>query len=298
VKTHRPLFALALSLLVCGCSIRQLAVDQLANAIAAGGTTYSSDEDPELVGAAIPFSLKLMESLLAESPHNRALLTAASSGFTQYSYGWVDNDDANRERAKKLYIRARDYGVRALAESLGSDLRARLTADPQAAVKSAKKSDVPALYWTASAWGLAISKGKDDLDLLADLPVVEALITRAAELDPDYESGAIDAFLMTFEASRGGVSKESAQRAMEHYKLAVERSKGLSASPYVGAAEAFSIPAQNRKEFEEYLAKALAVDPNAKPEWRLQNILARRRAEWLLEHADDLFIEESAPEGH
>jgi predicted anti-sigma-YlaC factor YlaD len=233
-----------------------------------------------------------MESLLAETPHNHALLTAAARGFTQYSYGWIDSD-ADPERAKHLYLRARDYGMRALAESI-DNFAVRMASDPKAAMRLAKKRDVEALYWTASAWGLAIARSKDDLDLLGDLPAVEALITRAAELDPTFGDGAIDTFLMTYEASRSGVSKESEARAREHFRLATERSKGLSASPYVAAAEAFAIPAQDRGEFEKLLARAANVDPNARPEWRLENILAQRRAQWLLAHADDFFIDAAA----
>lgn len=272
-------------------------MNKLGDALASGGSTFSSDDDPELVGDALPFSLKLMESLLAESPEHTALLVAAARGFTQYAYGWIEpsGDDpymvARRERSKRLYLRARDYGLRALATSI-DNFPARLAADPTAAAALARKRDVAALYWTAAAWGLAISGSKDDPELLADLPFVDALIARAAELDPGFDNGAIDTFLVTYEASRSGVSKESAAWAAEHFELAVERSDGLLASPFVAAAEALAAPAQDRARFIELLGKALAIDPGARPEWRLQNILARRRAEWLLAHADDYFFGE------
>jgi len=57
-----------------GCSIKRLAVNKVGNALAGGGTTFASDDDPELVKAAVPFSLKLMESLLAENPRHEKLL--------------------------------------------------------------------------------------------------------------------------------------------------------------------------------------------------------------------------------
>lgn len=286
-----------------GCSLRTLAVNQIGDALARGGTTFSADDDPELVGAALPFSLKLMESLLAESPHHKALLTAAARGFTQYSYGWVAPEDMSApdaaeraERAKRLYLRARDYGMRALAESV-DNFHVRMSSNPSLAVRHARKRDVEALYWTATAWGLAISSAKDDLKLLGDLHAVEALIIRAAELDPDFGDGAIDTFLLTYEGSRSGISKEAEAHARKHFQRATERTHGQSAAPYVAAAETFAIPAQDRAEFELLLAAALSVDPNTRPEWRLQNILARRRAEWLLAHADDFFIDGAAKEG-
>jgi predicted anti-sigma-YlaC factor YlaD len=164
-------------------------------------------------------------------------------------------------------------------------------------MRLARKRDVEALYWTATAWGLAIGGSKDDLQLLGDLPTVEALIARAAELDPDYDDGALHTFLMTYEASRSGISKDSENRARAHFQDAVRVSGGTSASVFVAAAEALSIPEQNRAEFDALIARALAVDVSAKPASRLQNILAQRRARFLLAHAGDYFIEEPATKG-
>src|SRR6266568_7442140 len=122
--SHRGVVALLLCFLAAGCSIRKMAVNKLGDALAAGGTTFASDDDPELVRAAVPFSLKLMESLLAESPKHKGLLFATASGFTQYAFAFVQQDademeendlaaaTAIRVRARKLYLRARSYGLR------------------------------------------------------------------------------------------------------------------------------------------------------------------------------------------
>lgn len=279
-----------------GCSLRTLAVNQVGNAIAAGGSTFASDDDPQLVGDALPFSLKFMEALLAESPEHQALLVATARGFTQYAYGWVapaadeTNDTGGRARSARLYLRARDYGLRALSASIPG-IRSRFGSDPKAAVAVARRRDVPALYWTACAWGLAISANREDPEMLADLPAVDALISRAAELDPSYDDGAIDAFLVTWEATRSGVSKEAEKRAREHFDRAVRLSAGHSAEPFVAAAEALAVPAQDRREFEALLRRAMDVSLDARPERRLANIISQRRAAWLLVHADDLFVE-------
>ena len=110
-----------------GCSVKKFAINKLGDSLANSGTTYSADDDPELVGQALPFSLKLVESLLAESPAHRGLLFAAASGFTAYAYAYVQEDadeigdrDPNaaaalRARARRLYLRARGYALRGLA---------------------------------------------------------------------------------------------------------------------------------------------------------------------------------------
>src|SRR6478672_11947187 len=66
-----------------GCSVKKFAINKLGDSLAGSGTTYAADDDPELIGQALPFSLKLVEGLLAESPQHRGLLLAAASGFTQ-----------------------------------------------------------------------------------------------------------------------------------------------------------------------------------------------------------------------
>ena len=297
-------------LLLGGCSVQQLAVNKLGDALAAGGTTYSADNDPQLIGDALPFSLKLMESLLAESPKHRGLLVASARGFTTYAYGWVSQPadeleatdieaaTAQRLRARSLYLRARDYGLRALAvrePQFEQQLRGGQTS--VSVLQKLKRDDVPALYWTAASWGLAISLSKTDPEVVADLPLVEALIMRASELDPTYDSGAIESFLIAFEAARPTGGANAATRAREHFKRAVELSRGQLASPYLALAESVSVQEQKRAEFEELLNRALAIDVNAVPEWRLQNILAQHRATWLLTRTSDLFLEETPPEG-
>ncbi|MGH9675873.1 MAG: TRAP transporter TatT component family protein, partial [Candidatus Acidiferrum sp.] len=66
--------------------------------------------------------------------------------------------------------------------------------------------------------------------------------------------------------------------------------------PYVSFAESVSIQKQNRAEFESMLQQALAVDPDARPEWRLNNLIMQRRARWLLSRGDELFLDQANKE--
>src|SRR5439155_26202730 len=120
-------FVLAAALgLNSACVVKRIAVNKLGASLAGSGSTSSSDDDPEFLGNSVPLSLKLIESLLAESPNHRGMLIAASSGFTQYAYAFIqqqadeaeDKDLARatalRGRARRMYLRARGYGLRAL----------------------------------------------------------------------------------------------------------------------------------------------------------------------------------------
>ena len=298
------LFAIPLILASSGCSIKKIAIKKLGDALADSGTTYASDNDPQLIKDALPFSLKLIESLLAESPRHRGLLFAASSGFTQYAYAFIKEEAdeiepenfalaaEKRARARSLFLRARDYGVRGL-ETKHPDFGALLNKDPQLAVKAAKAEDVALLYWTAASWGMAITLSKNEPALIVDLPVVEALVDRALELNEAFDNGAIHSFLITYEPVRQGAAGDPLERARKHFDRAMILSNGHQAGPLVSLAETVSIAKQDRKEFQSLLDRALAVDVNAKPEYRLANLVMQRRARWLLSRIDELFL---APE--
>ncbi len=283
-----------------GCSIRRMAVNKIGDALASGGATYDSDEDIELVGQALPFGLKLIESLLEESPRHRGLLLTACRGFTTYSYAYVEHDiDAVAERdlaaaarirarARKLYLRARRYGLRGL-EAAYPGITERLQRDPAAALVTTKEKHVPLLYWNAAALGLAISVSRDDAEMLARLPEVEALLGRALQLDEDWNEGALHEFEVTLASARPGTPDY--ERIDRHFERALALSGGKRAGLYVAYAEAASYQRQNRAEFKSKIEQALALDPDQHEELRLANLVAQRRARWLLAHVDDLILD-------
>jgi predicted anti-sigma-YlaC factor YlaD len=300
------ILALTGLLLSAGCSVRKFAINKLGDSLANSGTTFASDNDPEFVGQAVPFSLKLIEGLLAESPKHRGLLFAATSGYTQYAYVYIQQpseemeaEDVTKsqvlgERARNLYLRARDYGLRGL-ETKHHGFSLALRENPKATVQAAKSEDVPLLYWTAVAWGAAIALSKDRPELVAEQPQVEALVDRAYQLKPDYDHGVIDQFLISYESARQGAKGDFAERCKMHFDRAVSLSNRQLASPYVAYAETVSVQKQKRAEFDSLLKQALAVDPDSRPEWRLSNVVMQRRARWLLSRESELFLE-SAPE--
>jgi len=296
--------AIAVSMFLAGCSVRQYAVNMVGDALASGGSVYESDPDIVLVGDALPFSVKLLDSLIVESPDNRGLLLAASRGYLLYGYAYVqfdadrlatdDLDQANalRARAHGLYLRALDYALRGL-ELDTPGLRAGLAADPARAVRAIgevdTETDVALLYASAASLGLAISTARQDAVMLARIPEVDALLGRALTLDEAWNAGTLHEFAISWSAARPGIPNRAAVNA--HYARALELSRGRRAGVYVAYAEAMAVPTQNRAAFRSLLDRALAVDLEADPDSRLLNALAQRRARWLLGRIDYLFVE-------
>ncbi|MEM7583834.1 MAG: TRAP transporter TatT component family protein [Acidobacteriota bacterium] len=305
----RPEFQLGVGclmmLLLSGCSIRQLAVNSLANALASGtSSVFTTDDDPELVGEALPFAIKTLEALAGEAPENVGLLIATCQGFLLYSTGYVDYEadrieltsyreaERQRQRALKLYQRARGYCVRALELEYPGAEQA-LIRTPEEALADARVEDIKLFYWTAGAWGSVIASGLDRPELLADLPAVQRLLQRALELDPDFDRGALHEAMMRVEIASVPSGSGSLDRARQHYERALELNGGQRASLFLAWAEAVSVQEQDREQFEQLLQRALAVDVegvNSVPGDRLLNIISQQRAQWLLDQVDELFL--------
>ena len=132
---------------------------------------------------------------------------------------------------------------------------------------------------------------KNDPELMGDLPIVEALVRKALDLQPDFDHGALQEFLIAYEGSRPESMGGSTKRARQRFDEAVRLSGGQRVQPFLALAETVSVRAQDRKEFEALLKKGLAIDPAARPEWRLANLVGQRRARWLLARVDLLFAE-------
>jgi predicted anti-sigma-YlaC factor YlaD len=292
---------LALTAALPACSVKKMAVNSLGKALAEGASAYASDDDPDLVRDASPFALKTIESLLEASPRNEDLLLAAAKGFTQYSYGFLQQEadfieetdlakaTALRDRARKLYRRALGYGLRGLDVDFPG-FHERLRADPSEAVARTRKEHVPLLFWTANAWGAAIALSKSDSELTADQNLAEALMRRALALDEGFQLGSSHDFFITYEGSRASVGG-SVSEARLHLERALALSKGQRAAPIVGFAEAVCVGAQDSTEFTRLLEQALAIEPGQAPDYRLSNLIYQKRARWLLSRREALFIE-------
>jgi len=287
--------------LLAGCSLRQLAVNAVGDALVAGGSVYETDPDVVLVGDALPFSVKLMDSLVAESPRHRGLLLSASRAYLLYGWGYVgfradrltrvDVEQARveRARARSLAMRSFGYAMRAI-ELDYPGMSERLAREPAVAVRSIERADdVDLLYAAMASLGLAIGNAKQDAAMLARLPEVEALLRQGLALDEAWNDGALHEFAVTWNAVRPGVFDRAVLE--RHYARALALSRGTRAGLYVAYAEGVTVRDQDRRRFEKLLDAAAAVDLDARPDERLQNALAQQRAAWLRTQEDLLFIE-------
>ena len=223
-----------------GCNpIKKYMMNQVANELASSTKSFHSDNDPEFIRESLPFALKMIEAILAKTPNHRGLLKQACSGFTEYAYGFlqqdadeIEDDDLERAkvlrvRARNMYLRARDYGLRGLAVK-HKGIGARLGSDAVGAAEELGKHDIELAYWTAASWGMAISLGKDDPHLIADQSIVEALLDRVMQLDDTFDDGAIHEAMISYEMARKGAKGKPEDRARKQFEHALAGSEGDS----------------------------------------------------------------------
>lgn len=273
-----------------------------------GSNVFVQDNDPELIRDALPFALKTYEALLASNPKDRDLYQVTADAFVKYANAFVHAEAERlekldfqrsqylRRRATKLYLRGRNYALAGLTLD-HANFEKRLRKDLQRVLHALLQKDVPLLYCAAAGWAGAISTDVNNMSLVVELPIVEAMMHRALKLDEDFEAGAIHEFFITYEGSRSEAMGGSAKRALEHFDRVVSLTRGEKASPYVSLASSVAVRKQDHKMFKDLLHKALAINPDAVPEWQLANILAQEKAQWLLDHGPELFLdyEETEP---
>ncbi len=293
---------LLLSAFAMSSCVKSIAIGAIGDALAKGGGTYAQDDDPELIRDASAFGLKLVDSLLDAEPEHRGLLLAAARSYTQYGYAflqaeadYIEEDDFRqaqhlRKRAKRFYVRARLYGLRGL-EVEHENFLDRLHDDREDLFDDLDDEDVALLYWTGVAWAAAVGLDKDDTDLAVGLDLVEAMMERGRALDPKHAEGAFHDFFLVWDAGRPQAAGGSTERAAQHLEASLAASSGDRVAPLVSYAELVCVKQGDAKRFDELLNKALAFDVDLAPRHRLANLVAQKRASWLLATKDDLFLE-------
>jgi predicted anti-sigma-YlaC factor YlaD len=303
LKFRHTFTIVCLLALLSSCSINKMATKAVANALTGegGAEVFTGDTDPELVGDALPFAIKLYEALLTMQPDHEGLILTTGSLFVMYANAFLQGPaemlppeeylekEQRMERARKLYLRGADILSSGLEKKYPGWGEAYEKGLQPSYLAKVKKADVPLIYWYSAGLLSAYAINPFDLDLGMRLPEITAAIARAYELDPDFNSGALDDFYVLFYSSVPEGMGGDPSKVDTHYRRALEKSGGRSAGPWVSYAQAVCIPAQDSETFVRCLESALAVDIEKDPANRLVNIISQRKARYLLNQAPDFF---------
>lgn len=281
------LVLLVLTITAWGCSPTEYMIKSMDPLMAGMSASVNGNPDVDMVRDALPATLIQIDGFIKTAP-NPTLLLRASEAYFGYTFAFVQ--DADRRRASMLYLKAREYALRAFVLKGNSrEIFAQGINAVRAALSEFDREDVPALYWIANNWMAWIAVNLDDPEVLLDIPKVEAILLRIVELDESYYYGSAHAALGAYYASRSKVLGGNPQKAKYHFDRAFELSESKLLFVHLLYAQYYAYQIQDRELFEKTLNRIIATPVDYFPEKNFTNEISKRKAQALLEAIDEYF---------
>jgi hypothetical protein len=282
------LAAVLLAALSGGCALNQkMTVAGTASLVQDVAKAAAKQSDLHVVREGMPAYLLLMDGMVEGWPDNDRLLLAAAQAYS--SFAAVVALEGAQPFGDVLVNRAKSYALRALtARGLPDPVLSPFAAF-EAAVERMSRDDLPYAFWGGSCWGGWVSSNRNSIEAIAELPRVEALMRRALVLDETYYYGGPHLFMGIWFASRPPVAGGSLERAEEHFRRAIEIGRGQFLMTQVYYADVYCRQTLDRDCFTSTLNAVLATPAESVPELTLLNTVAQRKAQTLLDHADEYF---------
>ncbi len=237
-------------------------------------------DDPDLMREGAPALLMLLDGLIASSPDSYDLLVLASKTYCGYALAFAEEEDP--EWATRLYTKGRDYGMEALKLQKGFRRTLEEGASFEEEAGRLRLSSIGAIFWTANSWAGLINLNLKDPMVLFDLPSVLALMNRVKELDHTYYYGGAHLFFGMYYASQPAMIGGGPAKAKPEFDALFTINGDRFLMGNVFYARYYATAALDRALFESELKKVLAAPPDALPDVRLINEIAKRKARKLL----------------
>ena len=285
----RLISVITMSVLVLGgCSLQKIALRSTTGIFAYGVQALYDETDLPLAEQATASNLKLLEGLHKADPANQEILLLLTQGYASYSMGFVEDESVSR--ANIFYLRARDYGLLMLKQNkVFRDSIPLQEKNFITAIQKIEKSDLPALYWTAFAWGGWINLNKDNPQAIFDLGKVKAMMQRVIELDEGYFYGTAHLFFGSIYGSLPRMLGGDPEKARVHFEKCLSLSDKKLMLAYVYLARYYAQPLLDEALFDEFLKIVLQAPEDVLPENRLLTAIARDKAQKLIIKKEDLF---------
>lgn len=272
-----------------GCmTVKPVRVSAVALTMQDVAQAAARQTDPTVVREGTPAYLMLLDGLLEAYPENRDLLVAGCKAYASYASLFLGDDQPRP--AEAVYDKARRYGFHALdhrgdfARAAAGDLQ-----DFRQFLQKYDRSDVPALFCTASAWIGWIGSNPTRVEALGDLPVLEATLQRLIELDERYYYGGPRLLMGVYLAATAGALGGDMTPSREQFDRAFALGSGDSLGARVLYAQYYAAGIKDRELFVKTLKDVLAAPPDTIPEFTLSNIVAKEKARKLLDRREEIF---------
>ncbi len=243
--------------------------------------------DLRMIREGMPAYLMLMDGMVEAWPDNELLLLGAAQGYSSFASAFVEDQD--KEYAKMLYRRGRDYALRALEKRGLKDPVQRSFDSFAEGLQKLNKDDVSYIFWTAACWANWIMLNLDSIEAVAELPRVESMMRRVLELDEGFYYGGAHLFMGIWFASRPAMAGGDLQKAQGHFLRALDLGQGKFLMTSVYYADHYARRALDRDLFISTLQRVLDTPPDIVPELTLLNTVAQEKTKELLSRVGEYF---------
>jgi hypothetical protein len=281
--TRTTILALALLFLSACASMMQSATNDMAANLSAA---IMNQNDPETVRDGAPAYLLMLDSFIAGSPDDAAMLSAAAELYAAYGVLFVEDE----QRADRLTSRALAYGQQSLCASNESvcGIQNLSFKEFERTLEKLDKKDAGSLFTFGLTSIAYIKVHSDDWGAMAKLPRVESALKRVQVLDQHYKAVQVEHFLAILNTIRPPALGGNFDAGKAHYERALDLSDGKDLSINVDYARYYARALYARELHDRLLNAVMAAEP-IQDGYTLFNTLAQREAQELLDAADDYF---------
>ncbi|OGQ30301.1 MAG: hypothetical protein A3I75_02715 [Deltaproteobacteria bacterium RIFCSPLOWO2_02_FULL_50_16] len=291
-----------LSLTYQGCSLSKTASDITSKIFETGAPYFERESDPYVAEQAGLAMLKTLEIFWTHNRKNRVYTLLLAKNYANYAFGILETEmikfqeknpaqyETLKERAQLFYSRGKWYGMTILnrnkkfKQTVGKDLQ-----QFQKIMGRYKRGDADAVFWTAFAWGSLINLNKDDPMSITELGFVEAMMSRVMEVNSTFFYGGPHLFYGVYYASRPAMLGGNPEKAKKEFENSIQVTKGRFLMAKTLMAQFYAVQVQDRALFQKLLQEVQGTDPNIFPDQRLANVMARIRAGYLINRANEYF---------
>lgn len=297
----------AITLATAACSPRKLMVREFVDMVEEGMPAMEQEDDLHLLARSMPAHIKLLETLLANDPHNQKLLVLLARLYGGYAFAVLESELEARRHGSALpvvsgipqaslesavaryYQTGAQYALRSL-ERRYPEVRLKLNRLASVAdfMQSLDKTDVPALFWYGFNLGGFVQHRLDSVEALAAAHLVEKSMGRVIELNDTYYHGNAYLALLVYHASRSPMMGGNPDKAREYYQRHGELNTTAANLGHLYWARFVLVRQQEKETFVRLLSQVGQV-PEGHQAPTLLDRVAAVRARIYLDAADRFF---------
>jgi hypothetical protein len=279
------------------------------------------ENDWELFEDSLGSNIKLMEALLSQDEWNKSLMVSLIKGYvakgfaiheTYYLKDKLDDveNSVHRKRALASYTKALEVGVKFLvSEGLKEDILSKNVNTPEKLFSlidsevSSNKRNIEGVLYTAQALAALVNLQRENMKVIAYLPVAKSMFDWACMKDPDVALGACDIFYASYDSGRPKMLGGDPERGKQKFLAGIAKRPDnyLMREAFI---EFYSIPMIDEDSYhrQKLFFKKIAPDFEKKRFWKGQtiklpkkkytnvyNMIAIKRMQIIMSLEEDIF---------